>query len=758
MLVHYPGLTIVGGLALAIGIPVALVPVHLINALNAPLPFEDGHRIVGLQYWDVQASDSRRPTLYDFERWKAELTSFETLAAARTRRENVISDAGPVEVIRGAEMTASAFAVTRVQPLLGRTLVEADELKTAPPVVVIGHDLWQTQFAGDADVLGRTLRFGRVLRTIVGVMPAGFGFPYRDRFWVPLQERAIDYEVGQGPGLLIFGRLRDGVSFEQAQAEQTTVGHRIAADHPDTHGRLRPEVAAYAHVATGLRATYDQVYPMLLVSLMMLAVVCGNVGTLMLARTATRSNEIAVRNALGAGRTRIVMQLFVESLVLAVSAAAVGLFLSQLAVSRLPLLKLFEAAMPFWFDLSVTPFTVAVAGAFAVFSAVISGLVPALRVTGKRAYQTLQRQSAGASGLRFGAVATALIVVEVAIAVGGLSGVVSVAEGAFGDRSFGEGIAVEEYLTTQLRLTPVDAAAADRSDRSVAESTRRLAAFQEALSRRLAADPSVRAATFASALPGMDHDRRRVEIEGAGVSPGLSRARVVNVAYIDRSFFDALGQSVLVGRGFEPRDLKQVVRPVIVNRSFVDKVLEGRHPLGERIRYATAPGKEPGPWHEIVGVVNDLGMSVIDPGKGAGVYHVVAPGELNPPHLLVRIAGDSMSFVPRLREILTTVEPSIIMDNPVRLDRAFSELLMQARFTALIFALIAVIGVVLSAAGLYALMAFAVSQRTREIAIRTALGARPARIVGAVVRRAVFQLVAGVAIGPSWCADWECEK
>ena len=343
---------------------------------------------------------------------------------------------------------------------------------------------------------------------------------------------------------------------------------------------------------------------MLLVSLMMLAVVCGNVGTLMLARTATRSNEIAVRNALGAGRTRIVMQLFVESLVLAVSAAAVGLFLSQLAASRLPLLKLFEAAMPFWFDLGVTPFTVAVAGALAVFSAVISGLVPALRVTGKRAYHTLQRQSAGASGLRFGAVATALIVVEVAIAVGGLSGVVSVAEGAFGDRSFGEGIAVEEYLTTRLSLAPIGSAA-DLPNRSVADSTRRLAAFQEALSRRLAAEPAVRAATFASVLPGMDHDRRRVEIEGAGVSPGWSRARVVNVAQIDRSFFDVLGQSVLVGRGFEPRDLKQVARPVIVNRSFVDKVLEGRRPLGERIRYATAPDKEPGPWHEIIGVVNE---------------------------------------------------------------------------------------------------------------------------------------------------------
>ena len=745
MLVRHPGLTIVGGLALAIGIPVGMAPMHLANAINAPLPFEDGHRIVGIQYWDVPASDSREPRLHDFERWKQELTSFETLAAARTRSENVISDTGPVEVARGSEMTASAFAVTRVQPVLGRTLAEADELKGAPPVVVIGHDLWQTQFAGASGVLGRTLKFGRITRTVVGVMPSGFRFPYRDKFWVPLQEHAIDYEVGGGPTLWVFGRLRDGVSWEAAQAELTTVAHRIAADHPDTHERLRPEVMVYAHVVTGLRATADRMFPMVAVSLLMLAVACGNVGTLLLARTAGRSNEIAVRNALGAGRGRIVMQLFVEALVLAMLAAGAGLVLAEFTVSRLQSLQLFEANMPFWFDLGVTPAAVAIAFGLAVFSAVIAGLLPALKATGKRAYQTLQRQTGGGSGVRFGATATVLIVVEVAIAVGGLSGVASVARGAFKARPIGEGIAADEYLASRFRLTPI-AASPGAADRQRVESARRLAVFQEEITRRLLSEPGVRAMTFAAVLPGMDHDTARIEVD-AGASPSVSPTQVVRVASINPGFFEALGQRVLAGRDFDAHDLRAGERPVVVNRSFVEKALDGRNPVGQRIRFVAAPDQAAQPWRPIIGVVNDLGMHAVDPRKGAGIYQAVAPGEMSSPYLLVRVAGEPAAFVPRLRAIVTDVEPSIVMSNPVPLKEVFSEVVIQAQLTAIIFALVAVIGVVLSSAGLYALMAFSVAQRTREIAIRSALGAAPARIVSAVVKRAFLQLIAGVVIG-----------
>ena len=405
----------------------------------------------------------------------------------------------------------------------------------------------------------------------------------------------------------------------------------------------------------------------------------------------------------------------------------------------------FEAAMPYWFDLSVTPLTMAIAAGLALFSAFIAGVLPALKATGKRSYRTLQRQTMG-SGLRFGAVATVLIVVEVALAVGGLSGVASVGRGAFRSRSLGD-IAADEYLATELRLVPRDASmnAAIHSDLAT-----RLGAIQDELFRRLPAAPAVRAVTFAVDLPGMRHGRAQVELEGADATTSAQRLFVVNLTSVDRGFFEALGQRV-TGRDFAARDLEARPRPVIVNRSFVDQVLQGRHPLGQRFRYVSSPPQAPLPWREIIGVVDDLGMNVVDPEKSAGVYHVIATGQAHPLQLVVRVSGDANAFVPRLRSILTAVEPGLVLEHPVRLDQVFNEQLWQARFTGVAFAAIAVIAVVLSAAGLYALMAFSVSQRTREIAIRSALGAQPSVIVRSVVGRALLQLVVGVAIG-AWVA------
>jgi putative ABC transport system permease protein len=742
MLIRYPGLSIVGGLALTIGIPVSLAPIHLINAFNTLPPIEEPHRVLGIEHRDLKRGFDAQPTIYDFERWREAMTSFDVLAATRWKNENVIGDNGLVDIVRGAEITASAFTIARVGAQLGRTLIETDELKGAEPVVVIGHELWQRCFNSAPDVLGRTLQFGRVRRTVVGVMPPGFLFPYRDQFWVPLQARAIDYDIGLGPKLWIFGRLRDGVSRDQAEAEAKIVGLRIATEQPDTHAYLRPDVVTYTKAMTDLGADYSKTYPVYLLSLLLLAVACGNVSTLTLARAATRSNEIAVRTALGAGRGRIVMQLFVESLVLATLAATVGLVLGELAVRRLARL---EAAMPYWFDLSVTPLAVGIAAGLALFSAFIAGVLPALRATGKRSYQILQRQNTGA-GLRFGAVATVLIVVEVAIAVGGLSGVASVGRGVFRPRSLGD-ITADEYLTTELRLVSREASmnAATQADLS-----KRLGPIQEELFRRLSAEPGVRAVSFATDLPGMHHGRAQIELEGDARASDGQRPAVVNFTSVDRGFFEALGQRV-TGRDFHARDLDARPRPVIVNRSFVDKVLAGRHPLGRRLRYFSTSPQAPPPWREIIGVVDDLGMNVVDPEKAAGVYHVIAPGQAHPQQLVVRVSGDAIAFVPRLRSILTAVEPGLVLENPVRLDQIFNEQLWQARFTSVAFASIAVVAVVLSAAGLYALMAFSVSQRTREIAIRATLGAKPSIIVRSVVGRALVQLAAGVAIG-AWLA------
>ena len=330
MLVRYPALTVVAGLALAIGIPLALAPMQLANAINAPLPFEDRDRIVGVEYVVAPRMFDRQPTLHDFERWRGETSQFATLAAALPQRANVASDRGPLEARTGVTITATAFDVPRVAPLIGRTLRPADEAETAAPVVLIGHDLWQSHFGGAADAVGSAMQIAGTTRAVVGVMPAGFEFPYRGDFWLPLQARARDYPIGRGPLLAVFGRLRDGVSREQAQAELIAVSQRIAAEHPDTYADLTPVVTEYAYVVTGLTPTVDRVWPAYVISVLLLGVACANVGTLMLARTAGRTNEIAIRAALGAGRARIVTQLFLETLVLSSVSAAAGLLAAEI--------------------------------------------------------------------------------------------------------------------------------------------------------------------------------------------------------------------------------------------------------------------------------------------------------------------------------------------------------------------------------------------------------------------------------------------
>src|SRR5690606_13933299 len=231
--------------------------------------------------------------------------------------------AGPVDVV---ETSASLFRVARLKPLLGRTLVDADELPGAPPVAVIGYDVWQARFAGAADVVGREIRLGAAVHTVVGVMPEGFSFPRHEGRWVPLRLDPLPYGRREGPAVRVFGRLVPGASLEEAQAELTALGARAAAAYPDTHEHLRPRVLPYAKSIFRLGAGESAAFMSAnVVAILLLVLVCGNVALLMFARAATRESEMVVRNALGASRGRLIGQLFAEALVLGGVAAAVGL-------------------------------------------------------------------------------------------------------------------------------------------------------------------------------------------------------------------------------------------------------------------------------------------------------------------------------------------------------------------------------------------------------------------------------------------------
>ena len=754
LLVKNPGLTLVAVFALAIGIPIGLVPLQMLSALSAPPPFDDGERIVGLQNWDIAASNDDRPSVHDFELWRSELRSFEQIAAFRPVLKNLAGQEGGVEPVRGSEITASAFSILRVRPLHGRVLVEGDEAAGAAPVVVLGYDLWQTRFGGDPAVVGRTVQLGGEHREVVGVMPPGFKFPSRrNRFWIPLQARGIDYEWGRGPSVFVFGRLADAVSVDQANAELAAIGLRAAAEHPETHETLRPEVLPLLQSISGLRPRFSVIFTMQSLALLLLAVACGNVGTLMLARAAARSGELAVRTALGASRSRIVMQLFVESLVLAGIAAAVGLGVADLLQRRLDPLW---AGMPVWFDLGLTPKTVALGGALAVFSAVIAGVLPALKVTGRNLQQSLQRAAAGDPGMRFGILATVLIVAEVALAVGFLSVVWTVAPAALRDPDSQIPIAGKEFLAAQLvhpdQPPTIASAATHERDNQV-----RLAAMQDEIVRRLESEPGVLAVALGGALPGIDHDEVRVEVDGEDASSGSFRGHEVRTTVVDIGYFAGLGQPILAGRAFDSRDVAGGSNAVIVNRSFVERVLRGQNPIGRRIRIVGRPGQRPGPWYEIVGVVDDLGMNVADRQNAAGFYRPSARGTIQRPWLAVHVAGDPLSFAPRLRAIAAAVDPELIVREVAPLDQVSSENLFEARFAGFAFSALALMALVLSAAGLYALMSFTVSQRTYEIAVRAALGAGPRRLVRVVLVRAVVQLVAGVVLGAGVAAHMVAE-
>jgi hypothetical protein len=250
MLVKYPGLTCVAVFALAIGIPAGMSPMHIANVQRAPLPVDEGDRILALRYFNVATSRPQAPFPDHLALLREELTSFEAVALTSLQAQyNVISEDGRAAPVQGAAVTPSMFNILRVGPLLGRTLIPADEVIGAPAVVVIGYDLWQSRLEGDPDVVGRTIRVGGLPRTVVGVMPREFRFPYRDHLWLPLRGN-VD-SGGPLPGRrsthLAFGRLKDGISSDQAQAEFTAVHARMALEFGDWHARIQPEVVPFTY-------------------------------------------------------------------------------------------------------------------------------------------------------------------------------------------------------------------------------------------------------------------------------------------------------------------------------------------------------------------------------------------------------------------------------------------------------------------------------------------------------------------------------
>jgi hypothetical protein len=331
-----------GTFAIAVVVACGTAAAAFDAVVNGSLPFEDGDRIVAIENWDASANEPQSRALHDLDSWR-QLKTVADVGAYRIVTRNLIAPGRTVEPVRVAEISAAAFQIARVPPMLGRTLIDGDERDGAVPVMVIGRDEWQRRFAANPEVIGQRVRLGDVEHTVVGVMPDGFGFPERENYWIPLRLRPSDYARGQSPVVYVFGRLASDAALSAAQAELTLVGQRAAADFPDTHARLRPRVLPYTHWFFADMHDRETALAQIVVVLL-LGLVGANVAVLVYARTATRR---AVRSALGASRGRIVGQMFIEGLVLSAGAAAVGLLVASVVRRQLDLLIV---QAPFWVD------------------------------------------------------------------------------------------------------------------------------------------------------------------------------------------------------------------------------------------------------------------------------------------------------------------------------------------------------------------------------------------------------------------------
>jgi putative ABC transport system permease protein len=544
--------------------------------------------------------------------------------------------------------------------------------------------------------------------------------------------------------------LRDGVRIEQAQAELSALGAQAASAFPLTHARLRPRVMPFAHSIIDIHGiTTGDFTAMQSIISMLALIVAVNVGVLIYARTATRQREIAVRTALGASRRRIVGQLFIEALVLSAAASAAGIGRASFGLAQGVAIYAADGndAVPYFLNFDMPLAAYLYVAMLTVVVAVVAGVLPALHATGRRAQDTL-KQASGTDGLRLGRVWTVMIVAQVAIAVTGLPATFMISWSGM-QRGLTRANYNEQSFLAATVIADPDPPAGMPASVYERESFVRFEKTKTDLVARLEAEPAVDDVTVATTIPGAE-SRARIAIDGeVNVPPGPLEVRFNRGVAPD--FFDVFGARVIAGRALRDSDSTGSTQAIVVNRAFVNQLLGGANAVGRRVRYGEAGRREPAvdgttTQYEIVGVVTDLGTNRIKTDSIEPViYHSLRSS--TQATALIRMRGnDPLQFSSRLRELTSSLDPTLRLQIVT-----FSEMkrhqMIGFRLMVLGSSLVIVTALLLSAAGIYAMMSFTVSQRRREIGIRAALGADAGQLLRSIFAKAALQLAAGVVVG-----------
>ncbi|HXF41285.1 MAG TPA: ABC transporter permease [Blastocatellia bacterium] len=729
LLLKNPGFSGVAVLALALGIGANTAIFSVVNSvLLRPLPYAEPDRLFELREVKLPEHPDFPVTPATFLDWQNQSATFAQIGAYLPTSVNVSGATNP-ERLRAAQLSAGFIGMLGVNPARGRDFLPEEDQPGQNSVAIISHRLWQRQFAADPEVLSRTIKLNDKVYTIVGVMPPKFAYPETDTdIWIPMAFDADDRQAYGAHYLSVLGRLNPGATIEQARADMSGIAESLAEQHPDMKRGWTVNVVSMLDYAV------SDTRPALLVLLgavaFVLLIACANVANLMLARGAGRQKEIAIRTALGSSRWRIARQLLTESVLLAVVGGAAGLLLAVWGVAAL--LAVAPKDLPRLNDVSIDTRVLLFTIGITLLTGLVFGLIPALQTSKPDLNKALKETGRGVSeGIQRHRLRNALVVAELALSLMLLIG------GGLLIRSFwrlqhvNPGFNTASALTIPIALPRMKYAKPSQKN-----------AFFSALVDKVSQLPGAETVAIGNVLPIVNDFILGVVVEGE--QPALDTERPkTRYSAVSPGYFKAMGIPVIAGRTFTQFDKADAKRVVVINQTMAARLFPNGDAIGKRIHITM--GEQV--FREIVGIVGDVKHKGLDKATLSQTYEPFAQEPSSSANLVVRTSVPPASLVGAIRSEVLSLDRDQPIGEVKTLDQIVSESVGQQRFTMILMCTFAAVAFVLAAVGLYGVMSYSVAQRTHEIGVRMALGAKQTDVLRMVVRQVAGLTLGGIALG-----------